>query len=251
MRTVSEVAALAAVTVRTLHHYDEIGLVVPSGRTGAGYRLYDSQDLERLQLVLFYRELGFGLDDIKALLDDPATDRRQSLQAQRALLAARRQRLERMIAAVDDAIAADEEGTTMDDEALFEVFGEEQRELQAEAEQRWGDTEPYRESRRRTARYTATDWSELKVESEAIMQRIAEVYRSGATPDSEAAMDAVEAHRRQISERFYECTHDMQVQLGEGYVQDPRFAATYGAIEPGLAVWVRDAIRANAERAAA
>ncbi|MFW5933616.1 MAG: TipAS antibiotic-recognition domain-containing protein, partial [Actinomycetota bacterium] len=91
----------------------------------------------------------------------------------------------------------------------------------------------------------------LKAESQAIMQRIAEVYRSGAPAGSEPAMDAVEAHRLQISERFYECSHQMQLQLGEGYVQDPRFAATYEAIEPGLAIWVRDAIHANAERASA
>jgi MerR family transcriptional regulator, thiopeptide resistance regulator len=249
MRTVSEVAALAAVTVRTLHHYDEIGLVVPSGRTDAGYRLYDVHDLERLQLVLFHRELGFGLAEIKDLLDRSDFDRGEVLRSQRELLSARARRLERTIAAVDVAIAAHENGETMRDEALFEVFGEQQREIQAEVEERWGDTDPYRESRERTAQYTKQDWEEIKAESEAIMQRIAEVFRSGAPADSAAAMDAVEAHRLQMSERFYECSHAMQVQLGESYVQDPRFTATYEALESGLTVWVRDAIRANAERA--
>lgn len=249
MRTVSEVAALAGVTVRTLHHYDDVGLVVPSARTEAGYRLYAAPDLERLQLVLFYRELGFGLAEIKELLDSSDVDRGQILQAQRELLTARAHRLERVIAAVDRAIAAHEKGEIMSDEAMFEVFGEQQRELQAEAEQQWGQTDAYRESRRRTAHYTKQDWEELKTESEAIMLRIAEVYRSGAPAESVAAMSAVEAHRVQITERFYDCSHDMQVQLAEGYVNDPRFAAAYEAIEPGLAVWVRDAIRANAERA--
>lgn len=250
MRTVSEVAALAGVTVRTLHHYDEVGLVVPSERTDAGYRLYAARDLERLQLVLFYRELDFGLTQIKDLLDGPEYDRGLALRMQRELLTAQAQRLGRMISAVDKAITAHEEGETMTDEAMFEVFGEQQRELQAEAEQRWGETDAFRESRRRTAHYTKRDWEELKAESEAIMLRIAEVYRSGATADSDAAMDAVEAHRIQITERFYDCSHQMQVQLGEGYVEDPRFAATYEAIEPGLTVWVRDAIQANAQRAA-
>jgi MerR family transcriptional regulator, thiopeptide resistance regulator len=250
MRTVSEVAALAGVTVRTLHHYDEIGLVVPSGRTEAGYRLYAPDDLERLQLVLFYRELGFALHDIEQLLDRPELDRGEALRAQRDLLVTRVQRLNHMVAAVDQAIAAYERGETMTDEAMFEVFGAQQRELQAEAEQRWGDTEAYRVSHQRTREYSREDWEELKAESEAIMVRIADVYRSGAPADSVAAMDAVEAHRLQITERFYDCSHEMQVQLGESYVQDPRFAATYEAIEPGLTVWVRDAIRANAERAA-
>jgi MerR family transcriptional regulator, thiopeptide resistance regulator len=250
MRTVSEVAALAGVTVRTLHHYDEVGLVVPSGRTEAGYRLYAPADLERLQLVLFYRELGFALHDIEQLLDRPELDRGEALRAQRDLLVTRVQRLNHMVAAVDQAIAAYERGETMTDEAMFEVFGAQQRELQAEAEQRWGDTEAYRVSHQRTREYSREDWEELKAESEAIMVRIADVYRSGAPADSVAAMDAVEAHRLQITERFYDCSHEMQVQLGESYVQDPRFAATYEAIEPGLTVWVRDAIRANAERAA-
>jgi MerR family transcriptional regulator, thiopeptide resistance regulator len=250
MRTVSEVAALAGVTVRTLHHYDEIGLVVPSGRSEAGYRLYAPDDLERLQLVLFYRELGFALHDIKQLLDGPELDRGEALRGQRDLLVTRVQRLNHMVTAVDQAIAAYERGETMTDEAMFEVFGAQQRELQAEAEQRWGDTEAYRVSHQRTRQYSREDWEELKAESEAIMVRIADVYRSGAPADSVAAMDAVEAHRLQITERFYDCSHEMQVQLGESYVQDPRFAATYEAIEPGLTVWVRDAIRANAERAA-
>lgn len=250
MRTVSEVAALAGVTVRTLHHYDELGLVVPSGRTEAGYRLYGTEDLERLQLVLFHRELGFSLTEIRDLLDDPAFDRGEALRSQRDLLVAQARRLEHMITAVDRAIAAHQEGETMTDEVMFEVFGEDQRELQAEAEQRWGDTDAYRESRRRTRGYTRQDWEELKAESEVITAHIAAVYRAGVAADDVEAMDAVEAHRRQISERFYECSHQMQVQLGETYVSDPRFTATYEALEPGLAVWVRDAIRANAERAA-
>lgn len=249
MRTVGEVAALANVTVRTLHHYDEIGLVTPSARSAAGYRLYAREDLERLQSVLFYRELGFGLDDIRTVLGDDGFDRLQALRAQRALLDDESRRLRRMVRAIDDAITALEEGVPMNDEAMFAVFGEQQRAIQAEAEERWGGTDPYRQTRKRTAVYTQQDWEELKLESEAIMTAIAEVYRGGAAADSEAAMDAVEAHRVQISERFYDCPHEMQVQLGAMYVQDPRFRATYEDLADGLAVWVRDAIVANAARA--
>ncbi len=137
----------------------------------------------------------------------------------------------------------------MSDDALFEVFGEDQRAYQEEAGRRWGETEAYEDSRRRTADYTREDWEELKVESEALTRRIAEAFRAGAAADSEAAMDAVEAHRRQISERFYDCSHEVHRNLGEMYVADPRFRATYEAIEPGLAEWVRDAIIANARRA--
>jgi MerR family transcriptional regulator, thiopeptide resistance regulator len=249
MRTVGEVARLAGVTVRTLHHYDEIGLVRASGRSPGGYRLYDQHDLERLQTVRFYRELGFGLDAIRAAVDDPGFDRGDALRQQRALLVGEHRRLRRLVDAIDAAIDAHEGDRTMTDEELFEVFGDEQRELQAEAEERWGDTDAWEQSRRRTRDYSKADWEEVKAESEAIMARIVEVYRAGQPADSIDAMDAVEAHREQISRRFYDCSHEMQVGLGEMYVQDPRFTATYEDLAPGLAVWVRDAIRANAARA--
>lgn len=249
MRTVGEVATLAGVTVRTLHHYDDIGLVSPSGRSPAGYRLYDDDDLERLQTVLFYRELGFALDDIRAVMTAAEFDRGRALREQRDLLHAEAQRLDRLIAAVEDAITAHEQGATMSDEAKFEVFGESHRAWQQEAEQRWGDTDAWAQSRRRTAAFTRADWQAVKAESERIMQHIAEVYRSGAACDDVAAMDAVEAHRRQITERFYDCSPAQHADIAELYVQDPRFSATYEAIEPGLAVWVRDAVRANAARA--
>src|SRR5690554_514160 len=103
MRTVGEVARLARVSVRTLHHYDEIGLVQPSGRSEAGYRLYDDRDLERLQSVLFYRELGFALEEIRAIVSDPAFDRGRALREQRDLLRARMQHLGRMVEAIEAA----------------------------------------------------------------------------------------------------------------------------------------------------
>ncbi len=249
MLTVGAVAELTNVTIRTLHHYDEIGLVRPRHRTDAGYRLYDDRDLERLQTVLFYRELGFALEDISTLMSDPDFDRGRALREQRKHLEGESHRLERMIQAIDDAIDAHERGIPMDNETMFEVFGEEQRAYQREAEERWGDSGAWAQSRRRTADYTDQDWLELKAESEAIMTEIVEVFRSGEPADSTAAMDAVDAHRQQISRRFYDCSHEMQVGLGEMYVADPRFAATYEGLAVGLAAWARDAIVANARRA--
>ncbi len=247
-RTVGEVARLANVTVRTLHHYDAVGLVCPSARTEAGYRLYDDEDLARLQQVLLYRALGFGLDEIRALMTAEDFDRGKALHEQRELLAAEADRLDGMIRAVDRAIDAHEKGTTMSDEEMFAVFGEEQRDLQEEAAERWGDTDAWQQSRRRTGGYTRDDWEAVRAESEAVTARIAEVYRSGAAADSEAAMDAVEAHRQQINDRFYDCSHEMHVHLGEMYLADPRFTASYEQHAEGLARYVHDAIVANAER---
>lgn len=249
MLTVGAVAELTNVTIRTLHHYDDIGLVRPTHRTDAGYRLYDDRDLERLQTVLFYRELGFSLDDIAALMRDPAFDRGDALREQRKLLEAEAHRYQRMIEAIDAAIDAHERGIPMENETMFEVFGEQQRAYQREAEERWGDTDAWAQSRRRTADYTEQDWLEVKAEQEALTLHLVEVFRSGADPDTPEAMDAVDAHRQQISRRFYDCSHEMQVHLGDMYVADPRFTATYEGLAEGLTVWVRDAIRANARHA--
>jgi DNA-binding transcriptional MerR regulator len=98
--SVGQVASLTGVTVRTLHHYDDIGLLSPRGRTRAGYRLYDGADVDRLMRVMAYRELGLSLDDIAAVLDDPGRDRRTVLREQHALLVRRLARLQRMVEAV-------------------------------------------------------------------------------------------------------------------------------------------------------
>ena len=162
---VGEVARLARVSVRTLHHYDEIGLLSPSERSESDYRLYTDEDLERLQSVLFFRELGFALDDIARIVGDPGFDRRSALLAQRELLAERAARLADMVAAIELALETDERGLTMSKEDMFEVFGDfDPSEYEAEVEERWGDTDAYKESARRTRRYTKDDWARFKAE---------------------------------------------------------------------------------------
>jgi hypothetical protein len=119
-----------------------------------------------------------------------------------------------------------------------------------EARERWGDTEAYRQSHERTARYTERDWAEIKAESGALTERLAAALADGVPADSPAAMDLAEEHRQQITRRFYDCGHDMHRGLGDMYVADARFTATYDAVRPGLARYLREAIHANADRAA-
>jgi DNA-binding transcriptional MerR regulator len=249
--TVGEVARLAHVSVRTLHHYDDLGLLTPSGRSEAGYRLYAMPDLERLQHILFYKELGFALDEIGELLVDPAFDRRRALVAQRELIAAQAARYHAMLDLVDRTLDALEGGTTMTKEDMFEVFGDfHPAEYDDEVEERWGNTDAYKESARRTKGYTKQDWQRFKAESEAVNAAISALMDAGVPPDDPRAMDAVERHRLQIDRWFYPCSHKMHVGLGEMYVADPRFAANYEKARPGMAEYVRAAIRANAVRAA-
>ena len=247
-RTVGEVAALAGVTVRTLHHYDRIGLPSPSGRSAAGYRLYAPQDLDRLHRVLLYRELGFSLEDVAALLTDDA-DPEAHLRRQHRLLRDRLDRTQAMVAAVEKEMEARAMGISLTPEERFELFGDGfSEEYEREAEERWGDTEAWAQSQRRTAAYTKEDWVRIKEEGEAVERRFAEALRSGVPADSEQAMDIAEEHRQQISRNFYDCPPGMHAGLGRMYVEDERFTAHYEKRATGLAQYVSTAVQANAAR---
>jgi len=248
--TVGRVAELTGVTVRTLHHYDEIGLLPPEDRSPVGYRRYSERDLERLQQILFYRELGFPLEQIATILADPDVDATAHLRRQHALLTRRIERLQAMVAAVEFTLEAAQVGISLTPEERFEVFGEHDPDRYAEeARERWGDTEAYRESQRRVAGYTKEDWQRALAEQDEVARRLAEAFTAGVPADSPRAMDLAERHRQQISRWFYDCTYQIHRGLGEMYVADPRFTAHYDRYAPGLATFVRDAIQANAARA--
>ncbi|MFH8787698.1 MerR family transcriptional regulator [Streptomyces roseoverticillatus] len=249
--SVGQVAAFAGVTVRTLHHYDEIGLLSPGGRSHAGHRRYDDADLDRLQQILFYRELGFPLDEVAVLLDEPGADPAEHLRRQHGLLTERIEQLQRMATAVEHAMEAKKMGIKLTPEEKFEVFGDFDPDVHAEeVEQRWGDTEAYRESQRRTASYTKEDWQRIQDETNGLNTRIAALMGTGAAADSAEAMDLAEEHRQQIVRFYYDCTYEIHTGIAEMYVTDERFAAHYEAIRPGMGTYLRDAIRANAERKA-
>ena len=247
--TVSEVARLSGVTVRTLHHYDELGLLRPRGRTETGYRLYEQADLERLQRILAYRDLGIGLDKIAAILDDPNTDPIEHLRSQRELLLDRRAELDRMITALEKTMEARKLGIQLEPEELFEVFGQHDPTQYAdEVAERWGDTDAYHESTRRASGYSKTDWQRMRIEAEDHGRRLVEVFQAGHAPDSGTAMDLAEEHRQHVTQWFYDCSPAMHQTLGEMYIADPRFTKTYEDMAPGLAEWVKDAWAANAAR---
>jgi DNA-binding transcriptional MerR regulator len=246
-QTVGAVARLAGVSVRTLPHYDEIGLLAPSARSDAGYRRYADEDLERLQRILFYRELGFGLDDIRTVITDGGADASAHLRRQHAMLLDRIRRLERMAAAVEKALEARTMGINLTPEERFEVFGDfNPDDHAAEVEERWGGTEPYKESRRRVARYTKADWERIKAQGQAAIEQVVGAMNAGKPADSPEAMAGAEAHRRQIDEAFYPLSFEGHVGLAEMYLADSRFTATYEKIASGLAQYLHDAIKANA-----
>lgn len=248
---VGEVAALAGVTVRTLHHWDRIGLLQPSGRTSAGYRRYAPADLDRLHQVLLYRALGFPLEEVATLLDDPSADPVEHLRRQHRLLLDRLDRTSAMVAAVEKEMEARAMGIPLSPEERFEVFGDQDpAQYDAEVEERWGTTDAYAESKRRTSGYTKQDWLRIRAEAEALEARFAAALAEGVPADSARAMDLAEEHRQQITGTYYDCPPEMHAALGRMYVEDERFAAHYDRIAPGLAQYVSTAVQANAARRA-
>jgi len=250
--TVGQVAALARVSVRTLHHYDEIGLLRPSGRSAAGYRLYDDADLDRLHQVMLYRGLGFSLDDVAAVLDDRTVTPTEHLRRQLDLLSQRIDALEGMRLAVERQLEARRMDIRLTREEQFEVFGEgfgeHQEEYAAEAEQRWGDSDAWKQSQARTSRYTKDQWLQIKQEGDDLNRRLVEAMTAGEAPDGQVATDLAEEHRRQISRWFYDCSPEVHRGIGDMYLADPRFTATYERVAPGLAQYLHDAVQANADR---
>jgi DNA-binding transcriptional MerR regulator len=243
--TVGEVAKVARISVRTLHHYDEIGLVVPSSRSEAGYRLYEEPDLERLQQVLFFRELGFSLEKIARTLADPGFDRRRALVSHRELLVERADQALALVSLIDRTIQALDRGENVSREELFDGF--QPASYEEEARKRWGGTKEYEASVARTRRYGTEDWKAIRSEAAAIVDDFAAAFDAGAPPTGPRAMDVAERHRQHITRWFYACTAEIHLGLGEMYASDPRFTANYDPVRPGLAEYVRDAIRANSE----
>ena len=244
---VGQVAAAAGVSVRTLHHWDAVGLLVPSGRTAAGYRTYSAGDLERLRQVLTYRELEFSLDDVRKLLDDPEVDALDHLRRQQELLADRIARLQSVAALVSRAVEARSMGIELDPHELREVFGDEDPTQHAEeVRERWGDTDAYAQSHARTSSYGKQDWLEVKAEGDDVERRFAEALAAGLPADDPSVTAIAEDHRQHISRRFYDCSPEMHSSLADMYVADERFTAHYERRAPGLAQYVHDAVKANA-----
>lgn len=247
--TVGDVAKLARVSVRTLHHYDELGLLEPSERTEAGYRLYTDSDLERLQQVLFYKELGFSLDEIDELMSDPEYDAVSALADQREMLEHQLQRTQAMIALIDRTMMSMEGVIQMTKEEMFEVFGDfDPAQYEDEVKERWGDTDMYAESARRTKKYGKADWQRFKDEQEEHGARMIATFEAGVAADDPRAMDLAEEARLQIDRWFYPLTREGHTHLAAMYIADPRFTATYEKMSVGLAQWWHDVIFANAAR---
>ena len=244
--TVGEVSTLLGVSVRALHHWDETGLVHPSRRSAAGYRLYCEADIMRIQQVLVYRQTGMNLADIKTVLDEPETDAMTHLRRQRELVQGQVSHLQQMLNSIDMVMEIHQSGARISVAEMAEIWGTDWDPVYVEeARARWGDTPEWAESYQRKARMSRADWEQAHEETVALETALAEAMRNGVEPGSPEANALARWHRKDFN-RWFEVSTSKQVLIARGYVADERYARYYDKRAPGLAAWLKDVIDAGA-----
>ena len=245
--TVSQLANMAGVSVRTLHHYDQIGLLAPRARTEAGYRLYGESELLRLQQILFYRELDVPLDEICRILDDPGFDPVTALKGHRRSLRRRVERLTRLLTTIDRTIERlTEEDAMLTDEELYAGFTPEQAERYSREARETYDRAIVEETERRLRRLSPEEWQAVKDEGDALTRALAALV--DRDPGDAEVQAAIARHHAWI-ENFYACPAEMYRGLAQGYVEHPGFRATYEKYGPGLADFLAAAMNHYADHA--
>ena len=232
---IKEFAEFTGVSVRTLHYYDEIGLLLPADVDRVtGYRYYDEKSILRMQEILFYRELDFSLKSISEMLSSSNYDKTKALQEQKHLLILKKERLERLIAAIDDA----EKG-----ENVMKAFDNSEFEgYKAEVQERWGNTDAYREHAQKTRNYGKDKWSSLIDDMNGIFRELAICMKNGTEPEADECQKLVKKLQSHITENYYACTDEILFGLGQMYVADERFKNNIDKHADGTAAYVKEAI---------
>ena len=232
---IKEFAEFTGVSVRTLHYYDEIGLLTPAFvDETTGYRFYDKKSLLRMQEILFYRELDFPLKSIGEILSSPNYDTRKSLEEQKILLTLKKERLERLIASIDEAMKGANVMSAFDN-SEFEKH-------KVEAQEKWGKTNAYKEHSERTKNYSKQKWNDLTEEMDHIMAAFASCMKKVKKPDSTEAQNLVKMLQNHITENYYLCTNEILAGLGQMYVGDERFKNNIDKHAGGTAAFICEAI---------
>lgn len=238
--TINQLAQLAGVSARTLRYYDQIGLLKPSFIARNGYRTYQQAELIRLQHILFFRELDFSLADIRRIIDSPDFHVLASLEDQKALLQLQKKRLTQLIKTINTTITRMNNNEPINNKELYDAFADDDiKEYQAEAKERWGNTNAYKQSMERVSKMTKAEMDKLKADGKKFTQTLAD--HMDLPVDHSDVQALIEQHYQGIN-FFYDCSLVMYRNLGQMYVDDPRFTAYYEKFRPGLAVFMRDAI---------
>lgn len=232
---IKEFAQFTGVSVRTLHYYDEIGLLAPAHVDQVtGYRYYDEKSLMRMQEILFYRELDFSLKSIGEILSSPDYDKSRALKEQKHLLTLKKERLERLILAIDRAVEGENIMNAFDN-SEFEKY-------KAEAKEKWGKTEAYREHEEKTRDYSKDKWNSLAAGMDDILGEFAVCMKNGEKYTDEAAQNLVKTLQQHITENYYLCTNEILAGLGQMYIADERFKNNIDKHAEGTAEFISKAI---------
>lgn len=238
---IKDFAALTGVSARTLHYYDEIGLLRPSEvDEETGYRFYNEKSLLRMQEILFYRELDFSLKSISEILSSPDYDKTKALDEQKKLLMLKKERLERLISAIDSA----KKGTnimTAFDNSTYEKY-------KSEVKEKWGNTDAYKEYSEKSKGYTKNDFNRATDGMNLLFAEFALTMKNGNEPDSKEAQQLVKKLQDFISNNFYTCTTEILAGLGQMYVLDERFRENIDKSAEGTAEFVSEAIKTYIEK---
>ena len=232
---IKEFAEFTGVSVRTLHYYDEIGLLKPCYvDEHTGYRFYDKNSLLRMQEILFYRELDFPLKSISEIISSENYDKKKALSEQKKLLILKKERLDRLISAIDDAVKGE---NVMDafDNSEFENY-------KAEIQEKWGNTDAYKEYADKTKNYSKNNWQSMTDGLNDILAEFAVCMQNGNEPDSDEAQSLVKRLQNHITETCYTCTKEILASLGQMYVLDERFKNNIDKNGDGTAEFINKAI---------
>ncbi len=233
---IKEFAEFTGVSVRTLHYYDEIGLLTPAFvDRSTGYRFYDEQSLLRMQEILFYRELDFSLKSIGEILSAPNYDKTEALKEQKHLLTLKKERLERLISAIDGAVKGENVMTAFDN-TEFDKY-------KAEAKEKYGETDAYNEYAEKTKHYSKDKWNSITKGMNDIFAEFAVCIKKGEEPDSSEAQNLVKILQNHITENYYLCTNEILTGLGKMYVADERFKNNIDKNAHGTAEFISEAIK--------
>lgn len=246
--TIKQLATLAGISVRTLHYYDEAGLVKPSFIKSNGYRYYEDKEVILLQQVLFFKELEFPLEQIKKIMSSPHFDSVAALTDQKKLLTLKKDKIERLLITISKTIQSLEGGEHMSNDDKYSAFNDPTyQKHKAEVEKRWGQTIAYKQSQERVGKMSKTELEQVKKEGEDIARRTAELMTKGFAAESPEVQQQVDAFYNHLS-HFYDPSFEMFKGLGQMYVEDPRFTEVYEKRATGFAAFMCNAMAIYADK---
>lgn len=238
--TIQKLADLAKVSVRTLHHYDQIGLLSPKARTDAGYRIYGEDELLKLQQILFYKELGLPLDEIRIILSKSEFDLIDALKSHKRELKNREIQINELIRTIDKTILYIKKKNMVTDEDLYKGFSREQvEEYKKEVREKY-DPKIVAESNRRVKAMTKEQWKKMGEESGEVINSLVKLMDKN--PGDEEVQALVSRHCKGVN-NFYDVTPEIYSGLADLYIQDPRFTAFYDKYKIGLAKFLSDGMK--------